>query len=345
MSPVGFKDILHSTRTAIKWERLRRILTPKDKLGIILYGEPDPDALGSAWALQHLLKKHIHTSTICSLHPVEREQNVKLVKALGIPVEVYKTPPWDSFDKIAIVDAQPDFFAKELSIPRSFDIVIDHHPKKDTYSFKFSDVRPTYGSVSTILLEYLLWANVHISKKLATALWFGLRTDTNNLTTDAHEADVSAYGYLYKRSDRNLLLWLEREEIPISYGPHCIQGLHALEKRTKNKLIHIGKIDQPDVCVHVADLLARFIGVKAIVVMGETKDTLFVIMRAGSYATHVGRLARKLEKYGSAGGHKSKARAEIPLSVLHTHLGKKYTTNDVETWMSKLLWRTSSSTH
>lgn len=342
MSPTGFKEVLQSKRTAQKWDRLRRFIAPKDRLGIILYGEPDPDALGSAWALQHLLKEHLTSSRICATTPVVREQNKKFVKALGIPLEVHKSIPWDEFDKLAIVDAQPDFFPPEIENSHPFDIVIDHHPKKGAYSFKFSDVRPKCGSVSTILLEYLLWAGVRVTKKLATALWFGLRTDTDNLSTEVNDSDLAAYGFLYRRSDRNLLHWLEREEIPATYGHYYIDGLKNLSTRKKNIIAHLGAIEQADVCVQVADFLARFIGVKAIVIMGETKETLYVIMRGGNFSTNVGRLARKLKKYGSAGGHQSKARAEIPRNEVAKHVGADASKEEIEEWITKLLWRSRS---
>ena len=154
MTPHALKDSLHNERTTAKWDRLRRAVSPRDKVGIVLYGEPDPDALAAGWALQRLLRSQVQSIKLVSNHPVRRNQNIRFIKALKIPLEVYSDIPWKDFTKWIIVDAQPDFFNPPP--PVSIDIVIDHHPRRSHYSFKFSDVRPNYASVSTILLEYLI---------------------------------------------------------------------------------------------------------------------------------------------------------------------------------------------
>jgi len=328
----SFLDTLHSERTSDKWDRLRRVVSPRDKLGIVLYGEPDPDALAAGWALQRLLRSHVQSSKIIATQPVKRNQNARLVKALKMPLEVYNEIPWNNFTKLAVVDAQPNFFKPPSPVP--FDIVIDHHPRKSHYSFKFSDVRPDYASVSTILLEYLVRAGISVSKKMATALWFGLRTDSDNLSTPAHNSDLAAYGYLYRRSDKSIIQWLERSEVPISYKNYYKKALDSLGINTKRALVYLGDVPKPDVCVMIADFLSRFIGIHWIAVAGVCEGKLFVILRSGSFGTDVGRIIKqKLSPFGSAGGHKDKARGEIYLQDIPVKTDGVKKHENIESWL------------
>jgi len=330
-----FKNYLYSTRTAEKWERLRRIVSPDDKVGVIIYGEPDPDSLAAGWALQYLLKPYAQSVKVLSTQPVQRVQNARFLNSLKIPVEFVDEVPWHEFTKLAVVDAQPNFFNPKP--PVAFDIVIDHHPKKDNYSFKFSDVRPSYGSTSTMLLEYLVLAGRKVTKKMSTALWFGLKTDTDNISMSADAADVAAYGYLYHKSDRNLVQWLETSEIPIAFKDYYIKGLEIIEPQKKRLLVYLEDISKSDACVQLADFLSRFIGLRWIAVAGKCNGILYVILRGGAYGVDVGRIARrKLSAYGSAGGHKNKARAEIPVAVLEKELPNT-TNEEIDRWLRGIL--------
>ena len=336
MSGQAFKDFLHSVRTAEKWDRLRAMLTPRDKLGVVIHGEPDPDSLASGWALMYLLKSRVASIRLFATQPVRREENVRFLNVLRIPLEVVQAIPVKELTKTAVVDAQPDFFQPALGF--TFDIVIDHHPKQGRYSFKFSDIRPDYGSTATMLLEYLLWSGNVLPKNLATALWFGLRTDTDNLDRTVRTVDLAAYSYLYRRSNRRMIQWLEQSAIPSSYRDFFMKGLYAMDPHHKQAVIMLGEVPQPDACVHVADFLARFVNVRWVAVAGVHGTTLFIILRGGAFGINVGRIARlKLGAFGSAGGHHDKARAEILTTKLASLFGAHPTNERIEQWLRSVL--------
>ena len=341
MSAQVFREFLYSNRTARKLDRLRAQVSPHDSLGIILYGEPDPDALAAGWALMHLLRTRVQNITILSSQPIRRQQNLRLMSALKIPLTVAADMPWEDFTKLALVDAQPDFF--DSAPPRTFDIVIDHHPKRGKYSFKFSDVRPRYGSTSTMLVEYLVAAGGRLSTQLASALWYGLRTDTDNLSRSVHTADLAAYVYLYRHSNRDLIQWLDQSEMPSAYRDYFIKGLQSLSPGDKRLVVYLGELPRPDVCVMVADFLSHFIGLRWVAVGGRFKDKLHVVFRRGAYNVNVGRIARsKLNEFGSAGGHQDKARAEIALELIAEQCNGSASDDDVAAWLDSALLRRRS---
>jgi nanoRNase/pAp phosphatase (c-di-AMP/oligoRNAs hydrolase) len=330
-----FSNMLRGERTAEKLVRLYSLLKSDDRLAILMYGEPDPDSLASAWALMELLKGRLGECVIISLEHIKRQQNQIFARKLKIPFQIQHEVEWGKYTKFALVDAQPDFFKPPL--PISFDIIIDHHPKKGNYPFKFSDIRPRYGSTATILLEYLVTAQKPLGKKLATALCYGLNTDTDDLVRGVSPQDVAALGLLKPRTDTTLLHSLELAEIPRAYAPYFTEAL----KRSQTGLCPIvcfSKIPSPDVCVHIADFLSQFTSMKWVAVGGLCGPTLHVVLRESSIGADVGKIARvRLAHLGSAGGHKGKSRAAIPREVVEEALGKDPSDEALTEWLTQIL--------
>src|SRR5690348_13780943 len=161
--------------TRQKIRELRALVDEGDRVAIVLQDDPDPDAMSSAMALRTLLGRNKLTTPLFSFTPVTRPENRTMVHLLEIEVLPASTEELATFDKIAMVDVQPPFFGEKL--PRA-DIVIDHHPGYEAGKAVFEDVRVKYGATATIMTEYLLTANERISERLATALLYGIRSDT-----------------------------------------------------------------------------------------------------------------------------------------------------------------------
>lgn len=336
-----FSNMLRGERTAEKLSRLYSLLKNDDKLAILMYGEPDPDSLSSAWALMELLKGRLGECVIISLEHIKRQQNQIFARKLKIPFQIQHEVEWEKYTKFALVDAQPDFFKPPL--PISFDIIIDHHPKKGNYPFRFSDIRPRYGSTATILLEYLVTAQLPLGKKLATALCYGLSTDTDDLVRGVSPQDVAALGLLKPRTDTALLHSLELAEIPRSYVPYFTEALQLVQTGGLCPVICFSKIPSPDVCVHIADFLSQFTSMKWVAVGGMCGPTLHVVLRESSIGADVGKIARlRLSHLGSAGGHKGKSRAAIPRETVEELLGKEPSSLALTEWLRTILRQSKS---
>src|SRR5207344_3648453 len=77
--------------------------------------------------------------------------------------------------RLAMVDVQPPYFEQPLG---RVDLVVDHHPKRTNFKARFADLRTGYGATSTIFTEYLRAAAIEPTQRLATALLYGIKTDT-----------------------------------------------------------------------------------------------------------------------------------------------------------------------
>jgi len=81
-------------------------------------------------------------------------------------------------------------------------------------------------------------------------------------------------------------------------------------------MVHLGdRVPSGDALVQVGDFLLRVEGVSWSVVSGVVKDRLIVVLRSDGWRKDAGKVAaRAFGRYGTAGGHREAARAEIPLA-------------------------------
>lgn len=301
----------------------------------VIWGNPDPDAIASAYALLELVQDYASEATIAYMGEFTRPENAAMVSILKIPMRKFT---WDLLKPksvVATVDAQPSFFKADDRL--RFDVIIDHHPLSDLGAPKFADVRPTYGSTSTIFTEYYQAAGIRMSKKIATALFYGLKVDTGNLTRNVSDADVAAFRYLRMRTDENMVRTIELSQLPVETLDYFAIAIANKKIRREVAFAYLGTIPNPDMCVHVADFFIKLTGISWAVLACRSKDRVVVVFRSDGFRKHAGHLAEGLfMDYGSAGGHRTMARAELELSRLEAEL-REPSDVAIEDWLLKRL--------
>jgi nanoRNase/pAp phosphatase (c-di-AMP/oligoRNAs hydrolase) len=295
-------------------QRLYNLFSHEDRLLILI--DADPDSIASALALKRLLWRRLAAAVITHIRPITRPQNVRLVRLLGISsVPIQEINP-DDFNRKALVDSQPAH--NELFGPHHYDLIIDHHPRLPDTKARLVDIRPEYGATSTILTEYLRAARIKPSLKLATALYYGIKTDTSSFERPAIEADVRAFHFLFGFTRRALVGRLEFAEFNLPMLNYFRQALSRYRVRHNRIYSFLGAVTSPDVLVILADFFLRAGEISWTIVGGIYQDKLVVIFRNDGLRKNAGRLALKaFGRLGSAGGHASNARAEIPLKNLN----------------------------
>ncbi len=296
-------------------EEIAKLLDKDDNWLILI--NADPDAMACALALKHLLKKKTKSVTIGTINEIKRPDNLSMMNLLGIDMI-----PWtcelaesqkEKFQKFAIVDSQPHHNPNFAGI--DFDIVIDHHPvsEKSPTSAPLCVLLPDFGAASTFMTELLYSAKVKIPKKLATALQYGIRTDTGSLGSSATELDFRAYHYLNKFADHDILLRIIKSEYLPQWLPYFAQAIENLNALENGYLSYLGSIQSPDILVVVADFFQRVHSFDWVCVCGVYNNLLVAIFR-GVSDDDLGSIAAKaFNEYGSAGGHIHMARAEVPI--------------------------------
>ncbi|MDH5565697.1 MAG: DHH family phosphoesterase [Myxococcales bacterium] len=298
------------------------LLAPREKVGILLQPDPDPDGLAGGYALRALLGRKAPTAPLISFGEVKRPENVAMVRALGIEVRTVKPEELDEFDAIALVDVQPTVFgdnppARVLSV----DVVIDHHPERTGYDAVIRDIRPNYGATATILTEYLRAAEIEMHPRLATALTYGIKSDTQLLGRETSRQDMAAFAYLHAIASPALLRRIERPALPSdglrSLGralsrSQVIDGIHVLV---------LGRVRE-DVIPQVADLGLQAEGAEWAIAAGIVGSDLVFSVRNVGYVRAAGEVVRAVvEGLGVGGGHRSMAKGIIPLKAFRKLYG------------------------
>jgi nanoRNase/pAp phosphatase (c-di-AMP/oligoRNAs hydrolase) len=179
------------------------------------------------------------------------------------------------------------------------------------------DIRPEYGANSSIMTEYLRAARIKPSIKLATALYYGIKTDTSNFERPAIEADVKAFHYLFDFTRKPLVRRLDYAELSLPMLQYFQQALRRYRVSGNRLYTFLGTVSSPDILVILADSFLRVEEISWTIVGGIYDDKLIVIFRNDGLRKNAGSLAQAaFGRLGSAGGHASSARAEIPLTNL-----------------------------
>lgn len=310
---------LRKVDTIHRVERLKELVMDRAKLLILLYANPDPDALGCAMALKALLGRTQESCTIAYTGDIARVENMAMMRILRIRAEKFDPGMLASHDALAVVDGQPSFF--DLDPVPHFDIVIDHHPRGKGYRAGFTDVRPRYGATATILTEYFTQSGEKIPKLVATALYYAIKVDTGTFERQAHDEDILAFKHLHGLMDKQLLHRIEYSQYTLSTLDYF--GIALLRKRTERDVlfVHVGAVPSTDTVVHIADFFNRLSEMRLVVVSGVTPDRLAVVFRTKGTKKGVGSLAKRgFGDLGSAGGHAAMARAEVPVERLREHV-------------------------
>ena len=279
----------------------------------------DPDAIASAVSIKRLLWRKVAQVTIASINQVKRPDNLQLIEVLKLKMEIFKTLKLESFTRLVMVDSQPGHSPQTENL--HFDVVIDHHPNSVINSGRlypaYVDIRPEQGATATMMTGYLKSAKIKPNHRLATALFYAIKTDTGNFVRQGQLEDMNAFRWLYPLMNPQLLSDIEKAPIARSSFHNIVAGLEGAVFNKNNVHSFLGRTDHADTLVIVADFLLQVKDVSRSVAAGICGPKLIVIMRGNGPRQNMGRLAEQaFAEFGSAGGHKSMARAEVPLENL-----------------------------
>lgn len=304
-----------SKKRNTKLQRLLRTIEGKKSALIIGHSNPDPDTIASGLALQYLLSEMGKIkSTFAFDGIVGRSENRALIDYLNLDYQFLdQVIPWN-YDLIALVDTHIGMGNNPLGSEHLVTIEIDHHQTHEKHQkAQFSDIRESYGATATILSGYLFAAGLKISTRLATALFYAIKAETQDLGREAEVPDRKAYLILYQLIDFRALAKIQRSSLP----PQYFQDIGRAIRRTlvfDNVVISApGKVDHPDMVAELADTFLRLKDMQWAIVMGFYQEYLYISVRTNDPECDAGKLVKNVvAKMGSAGGHDMLAGGKIP---------------------------------
>ncbi len=281
-------------------------LRGKGTVLIVTHDHPDPDSLAAAMALKHLiLVKTGKTATIAYGGVVGRGENKVMVEKLEIELVALEGLDLHQYQVVCMVDTQPLQGNNSLPADCKVDLVIDHHPPQESCrECRWVDVREDYGASATILFEYLLAQEISLCTKLATILFYAIKSETQDLGREWIPADRLAYLHLLPLSNNRILFDIIHPEVPREYFAAFSLAIRNARIFSDVLVFNLFEIDNPDIVAEMADFLLRVDQVKIVLGMGHYQDgeilsfrTLLPDIRAGLVMQEV------VSGLGTAGGH------------------------------------------
>jgi nanoRNase/pAp phosphatase (c-di-AMP/oligoRNAs hydrolase) len=296
---------------------MRWVLGGAERAVVLTHDNPDPDAIASAAGLGFLIERVSGIPvTVAFGGIIGRAENRSLMEELDVPFERIETVEIAPDTAWALVDTQPAAGNNSLPPGRTASIVLDHHPQRpESDPAPFVDIRPEYGASASMIVEYLRAARLEPDRKLATALFYGIQSETMDLGREASEADVAASIFLYPRTDPAAISRIRHPRVPRGVYRSIHEGLERAWSRGDVVFVPLGTLEYPDLVAQLADLFLRVHGVDWVIAAGHYKESLLISVRAHRPDAHAGDLVQGVVgDRGSAGGHGEMAGARIDLA-------------------------------
>lgn len=269
---------------------------------------PDPDAIASAYGLQQLMKHFGISSTLCYEGRVDKLSTRKMTEVFDIEMYAYEqiVDKMSEDDYIVCVDSQKgggnitDFIGDEIAC-------IDHHPVYVNTEYKYSDIR-FVGSCATIIAKYFEELDIPMDKPTASALLYGLKTDTLNFSRGTTIMDIDMFKYLFPKVDSDMLKVLEHNNM--EFGDLRAYGA-AIENIKIYGAVGFASIpfSCPDALIGIiSDFMLELNSVDVTVVYSKREDGYKFSIRSESPTIDAGSVINlALKGLGNGGGHPSMA--------------------------------------
>ncbi|MGM0372374.1 MAG: DHH family phosphoesterase [Halobacteriota archaeon] len=305
--------------------KLKRVLSGRDRVAVLMHPNPDPDAMAAAMGVK-LLAADVGVETELR-YPgeIRHQENRAFRTVLGLEAE--------SIDSAA--DLPEDVILVDHNETRGFEgagdldpiAVIDHHPGDGT-GRRFTDVRPAYGACATIVVEYLQAAGFEpganaekpLPSDVATGLLYGVLSDTDHLTRGCSEAEFDASAFLYPAIDEDTLDRVAHPEVDAEVLDVMARAIEDREVRGPFAVSDVGELSNVDAIPQAADELLNLEGVTAVVVMGQKNGTLHLSGRSRDDRVHMGRALQEAVSdipMAGAGGHSRMAGGQLSIEHMN----------------------------
>ena len=287
-----------------------------DRVYIQTHNFPDPDAISSAFGLSYLLKKSGIESVICYKGKIDRKNTRKMLKIFGIEaVNVDDMPPMTEDSYIILVDAQQGN-GNTYKLKGGNIISIDHHhvPEKNV-SYCFSDIREDVGACASIIASYFFENNIDIPTNVATALLYGIKIDTAQMSRGVSKLDMDAFYKLFFKSDNSQIADLTSNNMQLCDLKAYSSAIDSISVDGMLSFADTGDNCPEALIAEIADFMVALDDVYFSVVYSIKENGIKFSVRSEAHSgCHAGKIIIEvLDGFGTGGGHSTMAGGYVPL--------------------------------
>jgi nanoRNase/pAp phosphatase (c-di-AMP/oligoRNAs hydrolase) len=300
-------------------ERLLETLALSARIVVVSHVNPDPDSLASMLGIKALVEAGQPGKPVVLTCDgmIARSENRAMVELIPIPVVPVETVNIDAATAVVMVDTQPHTGRRysEAAVPQ---VVLDHHETGgDLSGVLFSDIRTHLGATSTMITGYLLEQRVMVPPPMATALLYGIESETTGYPREASSLDDGALIWLFPRADKDLLARIRNPKLPQSHFATFQSALANAFVYDKLIFSWCGVVSQPDIIAEIADFFIRFDQVDWALAAGVFEHQVKLSLRASQLGAAAGEILQAVVNgMGNAGGHDRRAGGAIALAQI-----------------------------
>jgi len=144
---------------------------------------------------------------------------------------------------------------------------------------------------------------LHVDTKTATALFYGIMAETQDLGREATTPDMDACSFLYPHTNKRRLAKIENARVPREYFRVFGEAIERATLYDRVVVSMLGEVQYPDMMAEVADFLLRLDRVEWAAAIGGYGSSLYCSVRTTERDVNAGDLLRSILGSRSAGGH------------------------------------------
>lgn len=285
----------------------------EESVYIQTHNYPDQDALASAYGLKCLLEAKGMEATICYKGQVDKLNTIAMMEDLNIAtVYIDDDDKMDETSKIIIVDGQKgnanveDFIGDEVAC-------IDHHKMQETDMYQFFDIRSDVGACSSIIASYFVENNIEMPINVATALLYGIKMDTNNLSREVSDLDIDMFYMLFKKANRESIRKFDCCSLQMEDLKAYSAAIENLRVFGNVGIVNIGKDCGEAILGTMSDFIMSLDEVTFSVVYSYRAGGIKFSVRNEEIGFDAAAIIREcLKDYGGGGGHATMAAGFVP---------------------------------
>ena len=187
------------------------------------------------------------------------------------------------------------------------------NPVYEKTEYRFTDIRPGVGACASIIAQYFFENEIPMDQRIATALTFGIRMDTQKLSRGVCKMDMEMIWRMFDLCDQDMIYLLENSTLYFEDLMAYSKAISSIEVFENISFADTGR-DCPEALIaSVSDFMLALVEVSFSVVYSRKKEGIKISVRSERPTLDAGKIISKaLKGIGSGGGHATMAGGFVP---------------------------------
>ena len=231
--------------------------------------------------------------------------------------------------EIILVDSQKGN-ANVIDMRGNEVLCIDHHPTYENQDYRYSDIRVEVGACASIIAGYFMESGIPVDKRTATALLYGIKVDTANMTRGVSPLDLEMFYRLFPLAEHALLQKLDTSVLHMKDLRAYANAIDTIENVNRVCFANTGVDCHEALTASISDFILALDEVDVVIVSSYREDGIKLSVRSSAPWCNAGKLTNEaLKGIGNGGGHEHMAGGFIPFGNIPQNSDANSSSTDI----------------